>query len=188
MPAGKRRTLQFTQHYLLFYLVVVDSNFLHYLAQGDRIKKDMSGLLKKKKGLKFIKQNNDRKAREKRLEKSKEEIKRIEKELRNHDRQVVAERNAHLVTYMQDIVNSMSVPMHKDEFEDKLDMLEKLIQKVASRLTKRKKGEEPGSDDESSEDEKEMEEEKPQGETDASGQTEAYNREQRALFDELHTH
>ena len=168
---------------------VVDSKFLHYLAQGDRDKKDMSGLIKKKKGLKFLKQNNDKKSREKRLEEGKKAIKRIEKEMRNHDRQVVAERNAHLVTYMQDIVNSMSVPLHKDEFEDKLNQLEKLIEKVASRLTKRKKGEDQvESGDESSEDEKEPETTEPTTDADATEVVDGYNREQRALFDELHTH
>ena len=159
---------------------MVDSEFLYYLAGEHKVKKEtMSDWGKKKRKKEEDNQEEDSKSstdkRATRLKEGQKRLEKVKEELKNHDNKVLEKLNADRVKYMQSIVSEMAVPMHSEEFEAKLVHLEELIQLVAISIEPR--GKRVGNGDETGETEVE------EGEDERE-----YQRQQRALFQELHSY
>ena len=162
----------------VFYFLV-DSEFLYYLAGAREVKKKtMSGMKFKKKNTSDADEGDQSSSITGRIEKGAKRFEKIKTQMIEHEKNMLEKLNLAKVNGMKTLVKEMSVKtMHADEFEANLVQLEQLIAMVAKSVQSRGKGGESVSTRGESEDEGEGE-----------GEEQTYQRQQRVLFQELHSY
>jgi predicted phage tail protein len=142
-------------------------------------KKTMSGMkFKKEKKGKEEDEAGGEGSVSKRIEKGKKRFEDLRKEMKKHESNMLEKLNLDKVKDIQKLVADMSKKtMHADELEAKLSQLEQMIEDIAKSIQTRGKGGGGGGNE--SDEEREGE---------GEGEVQNYQRQQRALFQELHSY